>query len=161
MHEDVGRYDAAISLDGVLIEAMGKPGLELIVGAKNDPEWGAVILAGFGGVAAEILQDVRLFTPDMTIETIIAELDRLKSGALLRGYRGSPALDVQAVAVLVRTLGRILVAHPVIREIDLNPVVVYPHGQGIVALDALILTDGDPEGRGENHPATRRLATLS
>jgi hypothetical protein len=87
-----------IRLDGVLIEAMGKRGLEMIVGAKNDPEWGPVVLAGFGGVTAEILQDVRLLTADLTEEAVVAELMKLKSAALLQGYRGSPALDVAALA---------------------------------------------------------------
>jgi hypothetical protein len=89
-------------------------------------------------VQAEILQDVRLLPPDLTRPAIAAELRRLKSGALLDGWRGSPALDVDAVTDIVVALGRLLAAAPSIREIDLNPVVVYPAGQGAVALDALI-----------------------
>ena len=129
------------TLDGVLVEAMGARGTELIVGARNDPEWGAVILVGFGGVQAEILQDVRLLPPDLTHEAIVAELRLLKSGALLDGWRGAPALDVDAVADIIAATGRLLLGTPGIREIDLNPVVVYPKGQGAVALDALILAD--------------------
>ena len=139
MFADVKRYDAAINLDGVLIEAMGARGLELIVGAKNDPQWGPVILAGFGGVTAEILQDVRLLAPDLTKDAIIAELLSLRQAALLKGWRGSPALDIGAVADLIAILGRLLLGSPGIREIDLNPVVVYPQGQGCIALDALML----------------------
>lgn len=141
MHADVARYDRSIRLDGVLIEAMGARGLELIVGAKTDPQWGPVILAGFGGVTAEILQDVRLLAPDLTREGIIAELGQLKQAALLHGYRGAPVLDVGAVADLIATMGRLLLGEPTIRELDLNPVVLYPDGQGCVALDALILMD--------------------
>jgi acyl-CoA synthetase (NDP forming) len=141
MFADVARYNASILLDGVLIEAMGARGLELIIGAKNDPQWGPVILAGFGGVTAEILQDVRLLTPDLTREAIIAELLSLKQAALLRGYRGSPALDVGAVADLIGKIGQLLVGEPRIQELDLNPVVVYPQGQGCIALDALMLVD--------------------
>lgn len=141
MFADVARYNAAIILDGVLIEAMGARGLELIIGAKNDPQWGPVILAGFGGVTAEILQDVRLLSPDMTKEAIVAELGKLKQAALLHGYRGSPALDVDAVADLIGRIGQLLRGEPRIQELDLNPVVVYPKGQGVVALDALMLVD--------------------
>lgn len=141
MFADVKRYDASIILDGVLIEAMGARGLELIVGAKNDPQWGPVILAGFGGVTAEILQDVCLLSPDMTKAAIIAELGKLKQAALLHGYRGAPALDVDAVADLIGQVGQLLRAEPRITELDLNPVVVYPKGQGVVALDALMLLD--------------------
>ncbi|QJU58053.1 acetate--CoA ligase family protein [Sphingomonas sp. AP4-R1] len=138
---NVKAYDAAILLDGGLIEAMGARGLELIVGARNDPDWGPVILVGFGGVQAEILQDVRLLPPGLSHDEIVAELRALKSGALLDGWRGSPALDVDAVADLIANLGRLLEGTPGIREIDLNPVVVYPKGQGAVALDALILAE--------------------
>ncbi|RYD67711.1 MAG: CoA-binding protein, partial [Sphingomonadales bacterium] len=142
LYANVAAYDAGITLDGGLIEAMGARGLELIVGAKNDPEWGPVILVGFGGVTAELLHDVRLLPHDLPREAVIAALRSLKQGALLDGYRGSPALDVEAVADLVVGLGSVLAGTPAIREIDLNPVVVYPRGQGVVALDALILADG-------------------
>jgi acyl-CoA synthetase (NDP forming) len=135
---NVAAYDAGLTLDGALLEGMGARGVELIIGAKSDPDWGPVILAGFGGVTAEILQDVRLLTPDMPHGAIVAELHKLKQAALLRGFRGAPALDVDAVARIIATLGRILLAEPSIREIDLNPVIVYP--QGAVALDALMLT---------------------
>ncbi|WP_443024475.1 acetate--CoA ligase family protein [Sphingomonas sp. Leaf357] len=143
LHANVRAHAPDVALDGVLVEAMGARGVELIIGARNDPDWGPVILAGFGGVQAEILQDVRLLAPDLTRDAIIVELRMLKSGALLDGWRGSPALDVGAVADIVIAIGRLLRGTPAIREIDLNPVVVYPEGQGAVALDALILAD-DP-----------------
>ena len=139
IHANVGVYDAAISLDGVLIEAMGQRGVEMIVGARNDPEWGPVVLAGFGGVTAEILQDVRLFTPDLGEAAIVGGLMELKQAALLRGYRGAPALDVAALAALIRRVSSILLGEPRIAELDLNPVILHPAGQGVVALDALML----------------------
>lgn len=140
LHANVHAYDPGLTLDGALLEGMGKRGVELIIGAKSDPDWGPVILAGFGGVTAEILQDVRLLTPDLPVDSIVRELHKLKSAALLRGFRGAPALDVQAVAQIIARLGQILLSEPAIREIDLNPVIVYPVGQGAVALDALMLT---------------------
>jgi succinyl-CoA synthetase beta subunit len=141
LNDNIARHAPGLALDGVLVEAMGARGVELIVGGRNDPEWGPVILVGFGGVQAEILQDVRLLPPDLTIDAIVDELRQLKSGALFDGWRGAPALDVAAVAEIVQALGRLLLGTPAIREIDLNPVVVYPAGQGAVALDALILAD--------------------
>jgi acyl-CoA synthetase (NDP forming) len=118
---------------------MGARGVELIVGAKSDPDWGPVLLAGFGGVTAEILQDVRLLAPDLTIPAIVRERNLLKSAALLRGFRGSPALDIEAVAKIISQLGRLMLDEPSIREIDLNPVIVHPTGEGAVALDALMV----------------------
>jgi len=145
IHANVAGYDASLSLDGVLIEKMGKRGLEMIVGARNDPEWGPVILAGFGGVTAEILQDVRLITPDLSEQAIIAELMQLKSAALLRGYRGSPKLDVPALARMIRGIAAVLLAEPTLTELDLNPVILHPEGEGVVALDALMLVQREAE----------------
>jgi acyl-CoA synthetase (NDP forming) len=139
MYLNVATYDAAIRLDGVLVEKMGRMGVEMIVGAKNDPEWGPVVLAGFGGVTAEILKDVKLFTPDMGVEQVKAGLLSLRQAPLLKGWRGAPARDVDALADLIVQMGRIMTGNPRIREIDLNPVIVHPQGQGVVALDALML----------------------
>ncbi|HZF46487.1 MAG TPA: acetate--CoA ligase family protein [Sphingomonadaceae bacterium] len=136
---NVAAYDASIQLDGVLVEKMGTMGLEMIVGAKSDPEWGPVVLAGFGGVTAEILKDVVLLTTDLSEEQVAAKLLTLKQAALLKGYRGSPELDVPALAKLIVEIGRVMEGNPSIREIDLNPVIVHPRGQGVVALDALML----------------------
>jgi hypothetical protein len=77
-------------LEGVLVEAMGQPGMEMIIGGRNDPDWGAVVLAGFGGVQAEVLRDVRLILPGRSADEVIVALGALKAGPLLRGYRGSP-----------------------------------------------------------------------
>ena len=142
LHANVAAHSPGLVLDGVLIEKMGRRGVELIIGARNDPEWGPIVLAGFGGVTAEILHDVRLLTPDLTIDAIIAELHQLKSAALLRGFRGSPALDVAAAAALIARVGRLMVAQPAIAEMDINPVVLYPEGEGCIALDALMIVSG-------------------
>ena len=98
MTADLDRNVPGLALDGILVEAMGARGLELIVGARGDPEWGPVILIGFGGIQAEILHDVRLLPPHLPKAAIEAELRALKSGALLDGYRGSPALDALILA---------------------------------------------------------------
>jgi len=127
-----------LALDGVLVEAMAARGTELIVGARNDPHWGPVILVGFGGVTAELLHDVRLLPPDLPHDAILSELRKLRMAPLLDGFRGAPPADLDAVATIVGRLGRIVAATPEIREVDLNPVIVYPRGKGALALDALI-----------------------
>jgi acyl-CoA synthetase (NDP forming) len=140
MHNDVARAMPGLALDGVLVEQMGKSGVELIAGARNDRDWGPVLLVGFGGVLAEALQDVRLLPLDLSVEAIVEELYQLKSAALLRGFRGSGALDVKAAAEIVFKLGTLMRSAKSIVEVDINPVIVYPQGQGAVALDALIVT---------------------
>jgi hypothetical protein len=105
---------------------------------RNDPDWGPVLLAGFGGVLAEALRDVRLMPPDLPIEEIVKELGALRCATLFRGFRGSPPLDVEAAAGILFALGEVARCYPNIEEIDINPVVIYPKGQGALALDALI-----------------------
>jgi hypothetical protein len=71
-----------------------------------------------------------------------AGLLELKQSAILKGYRGSPAKDVASFAELIVLMGRIMAGNPAIREIDLNPVIIHPEGEGVVALDALMLVEG-------------------
>jgi acyl-CoA synthetase (NDP forming) len=139
LRANIAKNRPGLKLDGVLVEKMGPSGVELIIGGRNDPEWGPIVLAGFGGVQAEILKDVRLLPPDLDIEGIVRELQKLKSAELLRGFRGSPALDVVAAAEIIARVAALLRAEPAIAEIDLNPVIVYPQGLGATALDALIV----------------------
>src|SRR5690606_22642180 len=108
MYGNVANYDSSIRLDGVRVEKMDRMGTEMIVGAKHDPEWGPVVLAGFGGVTAEILKDVKLFTPDLGVDQVRRGLLQLKQAPILKGWRGAPALDVDALAELIVAMGRVM-----------------------------------------------------
>jgi acyl-CoA synthetase (NDP forming) len=141
LYRNLATHKPGLVLDGVLVERMSEKGVELIVGARNDPDWGPVLLAGFGGVLAEVINDRRLMPPDLSVDEICEELERLRCAPLLRGFRGSPPLDVRAAAEIVQALGRLMLAVPAIQEVDINPVVVYPHGA--VALDALIINGAE------------------
>ncbi len=139
LHANVRDYDASIELDGVLIEAMVRRGLEMVVGAKRDPRWGPVLLVGIGGVLIEAIGDVILLPPDLSPEAIRDELATLKTAALLGGFRGTPAVDIGAVAAVASSLGAIMSARPDILEVDINPLIAHPIGEGATALDALIV----------------------
>lgn len=139
LHANVGAARPGLKLDGVLVEAMGRRGVELIVGARNDPDWGPVVLVGFGGVLAEAIKDARLLPPELSADAIVAELRKLRSAALFEGLRGSPPLDIEAAADIVSRVGRLIRSTDRIGEIDVNPVVVLPKGEGAVALDALMI----------------------
>ena len=140
LEANIATAKPGLKLDGVLVEAMAAPGVaELIVGARNDPDWGPVVMLGLGGVFAEALHDARLMPPGLPVEAIVAEIGKLKGAALLRGFRGSPPADVEAAARLVADLGQFVLAHPEVAEIDINPVLVYARGKGVLALDALIV----------------------
>jgi acyl-CoA synthetase (NDP forming) len=139
LHASIARHSPGLRLEGILVERMSPRGTEFIVGGRNDPEWGPIVLAGFGGVQAEVLHDVRLLAADLTLEGIVRELNLLKGAALLREFRGAPALDVNAAADIIASVAALLRAEPDILEIDLNPIIVYPDGQGAIALDALLV----------------------
>jgi acyl-CoA synthetase (NDP forming) len=140
LHANVARARPGLVLDGVLIETMGERGLELVVGARRDPMWGPVLLIGLGGVWIEALGDVRLLPVAAGKDRIIAELGKLKAAKLLGGFRGSPPVDVGAVADIAGAIGRLMATRPDIVEIDVNPVVALADGQGALALDALVIT---------------------
>jgi acyl-CoA synthetase (NDP forming) len=138
LHESVRRARPELSLDGVLVERMTEKGVELIIGARNDPDWGPVLLVGSGGVFAELIKDVRLLPPDLSQDEITQEIRKLRCSRIFQGFRGAPELDVSSVANVVAAIGQLMRSAPQIIEIDINPMVVYANGKGAVALDALL-----------------------
>lgn len=137
--ENIHRHDANLVLDGVLVESMGARGLELVVGAVRDSQWGPVLMVGLGGIWVEALGDVQLLSPDFPHAGIVARLQALKGARLLQGFRGAPAVDLDAVARAVAAVGRLMLARPDIAEIDINPLVAYGTERGVLALDALVV----------------------
>ena len=138
---NVAAHRPELTLDGALVEAMGPRGLELVVGAKRDADWGPVVLVGLGGIWIEALKDVRLIPADMAEEDIVVELGRLKAATVLQGTRGAAGVDLAAIARVVTLVGAQMRANPAITEIDINPLVAYPAGsqQPVLALDALVV----------------------
>ena len=138
LHDNLAAAAPGALLQGVLVEGMARKGVELILGAKNDPDWGPVLMVGMGGTTAEAFADMRVLPVGSSEAQIVAQLRQLKGAALLGAFRGAPARDLQAVAQAVRRLGDFVLTYPEIAEIDINPLVVYPEGEGALALDALI-----------------------
>jgi acyl-CoA synthetase (NDP forming) len=130
------RPDAVV--DGVLLSPMAPEGVELIVGTGTDPVFGPVVMAGLGGVTAELFGDVALAVGEVDTAHARRMLLGLRSAPLLTGFRGRPAVDLDALAGLVAAVSRFAVAHaPTVSSIDLNPVLAHPGGA--VALDALVV----------------------
>ena len=140
LQQNIASAQPGLALDGALVETMAGKGLELMVGAKRDPGWGPVLLMGLGGIWVEALGDVRLLPATATEATIVEELQKLRSAKLLKGFRGAPAVDLDAVARAVTAIGRLMLSEPSIVEVDVNPLLALPIGQGVLALDALIVT---------------------
>ena len=140
MTDNIARAAPGLKLDGILVERMSPRGLELVVGAKRDPQWGPVVLVGLGGIWIEALGDVRLLPPDLADSAIVDELGKLQGAKLLGGFRGAPAVDIEGVARTAALIGRLMRTQPEIMEIDINPLVAHAKGEGVTALDALIVT---------------------
>jgi acyl-CoA synthetase (NDP forming) len=136
---NVGRNRPGLALEGTLVERMAPAGVELIVGARRDPEWGPVLLAGLGGIFAEVLHNFLLMPANLTVDAIEERLGHLQGAALLEESRGSGKADTRAVAVVLSRLAELMESVPAIEEVEINPLVVYPAGKGALALDALIV----------------------
>ena len=113
-------------------------GVELLVGGVRDPEFGAMVMAGFGGVLVEARRDVQLAVAPVTTQQARAMLSSLRGAALFRGLRGSPPVDLGFVADIIVAVADLMLAHPQLAELDLNPVLAGP--RGCVAVDWRIRT---------------------
>jgi len=133
-----GRAPGA-SIQGVLVQPMAPEGLDLIVGARFDPDFGHVVLAGMGGIFVEVLGDAALRVAPFGSATAGAMLRELRAYRVLEGVRGQGPADVPALVELIGAVTRLVTDFPEIREIDLNPVRVLEAGEGCLALDARIL----------------------
>jgi len=137
----LGKIDS-IRPDGqlaYLIEEMAAPGLDLIVGGLRDPVFGPTVMLGMGGTMAELLKDVSMRLAPLRQADVEEMINELKSHALFDGWRGSPAIDKQAVIDSVLAVSNLLVENDQIEELDVNPLRAYE--TGVLALDALIVKD--------------------
>ncbi|HVA83849.1 MAG TPA: acetate--CoA ligase family protein [Candidatus Binataceae bacterium] len=125
--------------DGVAVQAMAAPGVELIVGVTRDDRFGALVIVGLGGVLVEVFRDTALRIAPVTAAGARAMLGELRGASLLHGARGSAPADLDAIAGLVAEISEFAAAHTEVREMDLNPVAAY--SRGLRVLDARILLD--------------------
>lgn len=127
-------------IDGVFVQEMLTPGLEVIIGVNNDPQFGPAVLVGLGGVFVEIFKDTALLPAPFTKEEALRMLDGLKALPLFKGYRGKAELDLDALAQVVANVSHLASEQrDVIAELDINPVFVYEKGKGVCAADALVV----------------------
>src|SRR6266852_2284349 len=132
------RPDAAIQ--GVLVGPMAKKGVEIIVGTMLDATFGPMIMVGLGGITTELFRDVVYRPAPVSAAEASAMLAELKAAPLLGGFRGAAKADIAALAQLIAQVS-ILAAQfsDEIAEIELNPVLVHPTGQGVTVVDALVI----------------------
>jgi acetyltransferase len=130
-------------ITGVSVQEMVGDGVEVIIGVNCDPQLGPVLLFGSGGVMVEVYNDVALRRCPITRSEAEAMIAEVKGARLLQGFRGRPAADIEAVEdtlVRVSHLAMHLEGH--LAELDINPLMVLPSGQGVKAVDALVVFRG-------------------
>ena len=122
-----------VRFDGVIVARMAHKGLELALGGRMDPEFGPIVLLGAGGVQVEILKDVQLLMPPFNEADVVEKLERLRMAPLFAGR------DVAAFARAAMSLGQAMHGwRQTIASIDINPLMVFQTGRGVLAVDALV-----------------------
>lgn len=127
--------DAKIT--GVAIQNMAPQGIEVIVGATTDPQFGPVMMFGLGGVFVEVLKDVAFRIVPLEPRDASQMVREIRGLPILQGARGAPPADLPALEALIVKVSQFVAAHPEVAELDLNPVFAYP--DGALAVDARIV----------------------
>jgi acetate---CoA ligase (ADP-forming) len=146
----VRRIEAAVSaaggeLQGLIVQPMASPGVELLMGVVHDESFGPVLACGAGGTSAELLRDMAVRITPLTDLDAKEMLRSLRMFPLLAGYRGAPACDVAAVEEALHGLSALVEAHPEVAELDFNPVIA--RADGAVILDARVRLSAPPPRR--------------
>jgi acyl-CoA synthetase (NDP forming) len=141
---EIGRR-TGLTVRGLLVEPMVPPGLELILGFRRDPQFGPVVLVGFGGTLTEVLDDAVIRLAPLDLAAAGSMLDDLRGARILGGVRGRQPIDRGAVASMIVALGRLGNDRPDVLEVDLNPVIAGE--DGAIAVDALVVLEGSMDVR--------------
>ena len=138
LRDNAMRYKPGARIEGFLIEEQAE-GLEMIVGALNNPSFGPLVLVGMGGVQAEIFRDVARRYAPIDIDTAREMVMSLKAVRLLQGYRGEPPRDIDALCEVISRVSWMIADHEAtVSEIEINPVMVGEPGRGVRAVDAIV-----------------------
>lgn len=133
-----GRHPAA-RIEGVLVQRMEKGLAEVILGYRRDPQVGPVVVLGVGGVLAEIYRDIAVRLAPVTVEEASRMIGEVKGLAAIRGYRGLPRGDTAALAQAVAAFSQLSHLEPRVAEAEINPLIVKREGEGVVAVDGLLV----------------------
>lgn len=138
----VERYLPEARIWGCLVQEMvPQGGLEVLVGMNRDPQFGPLVTFGLGGIYVETLKDVTFRLAPLSVQDASTMLDEIRASALIEGVRGQPAADREAIVDSILRISQLVQDFPQIVELDINPLMVYPRGQGAIAIDMrLVLT---------------------
>jgi len=124
---------------GFLLEETAPTGIELIIGGLRDPQFGPAVMFGTGGIAVELVKDVSFRLAPLNREEVFDMMREVKSYPLLTGFRGSKPVDMEKLAFAIMKLSEVLLEIEEIKEIEINPLVVYE--EGVVAVDARVVLE--------------------
>jgi acetate---CoA ligase (ADP-forming) len=140
---EVGARLPQADLEGVLVEAMAPRGQEVIVGMKRDPNFGPLMMFGLGGIYVELFSDVAFRVAPVGRSEALSMIHQTRAGRLLTGFRGAPEADLEAVVDVIQRLSQLALDFPEIEEVEVNPLLVLPKGQGALALDCRAILNHD------------------
>jgi acyl-CoA synthetase (NDP forming) len=136
---NVKKHKADAKIVGVLVQEMAPPSTEVIVGAVKDPQFGPALMFGLGGIFVEVLRDVAFRIAPVSEDEAREMIGEIKAYPLLKGYRGLPPADIDAIVKILVNTSRLVMEHQEIKELDLNPIMVYEKGAKTV--DARIILE--------------------
>jgi acetyltransferase len=137
--ESARKHRPNAAIQGVLVGPMAKKGVEIIIGTMCDATFGPMIMVGLGGITTELFRDVIYRPAPVSVVEAAAMLGELKAAPLLNGFRGAAKADVAALSRLISQVSVLAAQHAKeISEIEINPVLVHPEGQGVTVVDALV-----------------------
>lgn len=130
------RYVPDARIWGCLVQEMvPMDGVEVLVGMNRDPQFGPLVTFGLGGILVEVLKDVTFRVAPFGREDAEAMLDEIRASSLLRGVRGKPPVDRDALVEILLRIGQLVTDFPEVVEMDINPLMVYERGRGAITLD--------------------------
>ena len=136
---NVKKHKPDADIVGVLVQEMAPQSTEVIVGATKDPQFGPALMFGLGGIFVEILKDVTFRIAPLTEDEAREMITSVKAYPVLKGYRNMPPADVEAIVEILLNTSRLVMEHQEIKEVDLNPIMVYEKGAKTV--DARIILE--------------------
>ncbi|MEM3731229.1 MAG: acetate--CoA ligase family protein [Candidatus Bathyarchaeia archaeon] len=137
--ENVKKHKKDAKIVGVLVQEMAPPSTEVIVGAVKDPQFGPALMFGLGGIFVEVLKDVTFRVAPITEDEAREMISEVRAYPILKGYRSLPPADIESIVQILLNTSKLVVEHPEIKEIDLNPIMVYEKGAKTV--DARIILE--------------------
>jgi acetyl-CoA synthetase (ADP-forming) len=117
---------------GILVQEMAPPSTEVIVGMTKDPQFGPALMFGLGGIFVEVLKDVSFRVAPITERDAREMITEIKGYPLLKGYRGTPPADVDTLVQILLKTSKLVIEHPEVDQLDLNPIMVYEKGAKVV-----------------------------